>query len=193
MDSQVTLGYWGIRGLGQVPRLLLTYTKANWKEKTYSDRNAWFNQDKANIGFSFPNLPYLIEGSLKITESMAVNRYIINRSENQELLGQDIRDQAIVDNLLGVFADIRNAYAPLFFSENYKEEVKQVPSKVEKKLQFCQNLYGDKNFALGYLTLADFIIAENSYYIKEISEELYNKYPFLDRVRKSIEELPEVK
>lgn len=83
MDSEITLGYWGIRGLGQVPRLLLTYTKANWKNKVYTDRDTWFNNDKKNIGFAFPNLPYLIDGNLKLTESAAINRYIINRSENK--------------------------------------------------------------------------------------------------------------
>lgn len=49
-----------------------------------------------------------------------------------------------MDNLLGVFTDIRSAYAPLFFSENFKEEVLAAPAKMEKKLQFCQNFYGDK-------------------------------------------------
>jgi glutathione S-transferase len=83
MDSEITLGYWQIRGLGQVPRLLLNYTKANWKNKFYTDRDTWFNKDKKNMSLSFPNLPYLIEGDFKITESMAINRYIINRSEHK--------------------------------------------------------------------------------------------------------------
>lgn len=60
MDTEIVLGYWGIRGLGQVSRLLLTYTKTNWKDKIYTERDAWFNKDKKNIGFTFPNLPYLI-------------------------------------------------------------------------------------------------------------------------------------
>lgn len=193
MDSEIVLGYWPIRGLGQVPRLLLTYTKTTWKDKLYTDRNEWFNKDKKTMSLAFPNLPYLLEGHLKISESMAINRYIINRSGCRDLLGKDIKDQALVDNLLGVFADIRAVYAPLFFSENYAEDVKGAPAKMEKKLGLCQGFYGDKDFALGYLTLPDFIFAENAYYIREISEELYNKYPFLDRVRKAVEALPEVK
>lgn len=42
------------------------------------------------------------------------------------------------------------------------------------------------------MTLADFLIAENAYYIKAISEEFYNKFPFLERVRAAVEALPEV-
>ena len=116
MDSEITLGYWGIRGLGQVPRLLLSYTKANWKSKVYADRDSWFTKDKKNIGIAFPNLPYLLEGHLKLSESLAINRYIINRSNNKELLGKDLKDQALVDNLIGVLTDIRSAYTSLFFS-----------------------------------------------------------------------------
>lgn len=66
-ETQIVLGYWGIRGLGQTPRLLLTYTKANWRDKIYADRDSWFNNDKKNLGFSFPNLPYLLDGKLKLT------------------------------------------------------------------------------------------------------------------------------
>lgn len=83
MDSEIILGYWNIRGLAQVPRLLLTYTKANWKDKLYNDRESWFNNDKKNMSLAFPNLPYLLDGDLRITESSAINRYIINRSEHK--------------------------------------------------------------------------------------------------------------
>lgn len=30
MADKLILGYWGIRGKAQVPRLLLNYTGANW-------------------------------------------------------------------------------------------------------------------------------------------------------------------
>lgn len=83
MDTEIILGYWGIRGLAQVPRLLLTYTKTNFKDKIYGDRDSWFNKDKKNLGLTFPNLPYLLVGNFKLTESSAINRYIINRSTHQ--------------------------------------------------------------------------------------------------------------
>ncbi len=33
----VKLGYWGIRGLAQVPRLLLSYTGTEFEDFTYTD------------------------------------------------------------------------------------------------------------------------------------------------------------
>ncbi len=35
MENQITLGYWNIRGRGQVLRLLLSYTGLSWNDKTY--------------------------------------------------------------------------------------------------------------------------------------------------------------
>ena len=46
MEQKVTLGYWGIRGRGQVPRLLLAYTDAVWEETTYVGPDQWFGKDK---------------------------------------------------------------------------------------------------------------------------------------------------
>lgn len=34
--TEVTFGYWGVRGLGQVSRLLLAYTNTPFKEVTYT-------------------------------------------------------------------------------------------------------------------------------------------------------------
>jgi hypothetical protein len=46
---------------------------------------------------------------------------------------------------------------------------------------------------LGYLTLADFIVAEFSYYVEKVTPENYNKHEFLKRVRTAVESVPEVK
>ena len=47
----------------------------------------WFMEDKKNIGLDFPNLPYLIDGEIKITESLNILTYLPNRFNKPELLG----------------------------------------------------------------------------------------------------------
>ena len=40
----------------------------------------------------FPNLPYLIDGGFKTSESNAIQKYIIMKSGKTELLGKDLKD-----------------------------------------------------------------------------------------------------
>jgi hypothetical protein len=46
MDNKITLGYWGIRGLAQTPRLILAYSGLNWQDHRYASREEWFDKDK---------------------------------------------------------------------------------------------------------------------------------------------------
>ena len=82
MADKITHGYWGIRGAGQVSRLLLAYTGAVWEDVKYTSPDQWFGKDKQGLGLAFPNLPYLIDGDLKISESSAISRYIITNSSS---------------------------------------------------------------------------------------------------------------
>ena len=50
-----------------------------------------------NLGLEFPNLPYLIAGDFKLSESSAINNYIIRKSNKQELLGKTSEDQARIE------------------------------------------------------------------------------------------------
>ena len=73
-------GYWPARGGGQIGRLLIAYTGVECEDIRYTVREKWFDDDKKNLGLDFPNLPYLIDGDFKITESNAIHRYIIMKS-----------------------------------------------------------------------------------------------------------------
>ena len=92
--SIIKIGYWKLRGRAQIPRLLLSYTNTPFEEKWYDFSNGqeWRANDKLNLGFDFPNLPYLIEGDFKLTETKAIIQYIIKKSGNKELLGKNVYD-----------------------------------------------------------------------------------------------------
>lgn len=73
---KVKLGYWAIRGLAQVPRLLLAYSGVQFEDYYYSNTEQWFREDRHKMGIDFPNLPYLLHGRYTLTDSNAIQRYI---------------------------------------------------------------------------------------------------------------------
>ena len=98
----LTLGYWDIRGLGEPSRLLLRFTGSEWEDKRHPlEFGAWMAV-KFNLGLDFPNLPYLIDGDLKVSQSVAIIRYLgrkfnLAASDEAERVRLDLAEQEIMD------------------------------------------------------------------------------------------------
>ena len=186
-------GYWGIRGAGQVPRLVLAYCGHEFEDVKYTEKEKWFDEDKKNIGFEFPNLPYLIDGDFKFTESKAIIYYAVAKAGKTELFGKDLKDQTVVMQLQGVYQDAMTALIPLFWNPKWEEALEGALGKVVPKLELMAKFYGEKEFAMGYLTLIDFVVAETSNHIEKIAPEVFAKFPFLAKTREAFNNLPEIK
>lgn len=136
--AKVTLGYWKIRGLAQYLRHLLSYTETDFQEVQYDNQDKWFKEDKPSIGFDFPNLPYLIDGEFRLTESAAIAKYIINRSGKTELLGRNSQDQGKVDALLGVFNDAMKEIRGLFWNKEHENLKVEALEKARTKFNYIK-------------------------------------------------------
>ena len=184
--TSVKLGYWGIRGLAQVPRLLLAYSGVEFEDVLYTERGAWFDQDKKSLGLNFPNIPYLLDGDFNLTESAAIQRYIIKKWGKNELLGKDIKDNAQIESLISIIGQIAGGVKGLFWNKEHETARVGVLEKFSPKLDLLEKTLGGKDFALGYLTLVDFIIAEDSYYIEAVFPGQFKKWSFLGKIRDSV-------
>jgi len=102
-SRKVKLGYWGIRGKAQSIRLLLSFSGVDFEDHTYTSADKWFKEDKLHLGLNFPNIPYLIDGEYNISEASAIQRYVIRKWGNKELLGKNVHDNAQVESLLSIF------------------------------------------------------------------------------------------
>jgi glutathione S-transferase len=171
---------------------LLAYSGVDFEDHHYTDGDQWFKGDKQSIGLNFPNLPYLIDGKYNITESQAIQRYIIKRWGKSELLGKNHQDYARLESFLSVFNEIAGAVRGLFFNKDYEKVKGETIAKYLQKLEELQKFVGENKFALGYLTLADFIVSEDSHYIERLFPEEYAKFPFLQRIRDEFNSLPEI-
>lgn len=61
------------------------------------DRSEWLNE-KHTLGLDFPNLPYLIDDGIKLTETAAIMKYLCSKWR-PELLGADPTTLANVEML----------------------------------------------------------------------------------------------
>uniref|UniRef100_A0A8C0SN11 Glutathione S-transferase n=1 Tax=Canis lupus familiaris TaxID=9615 RepID=A0A8C0SN11_CANLF len=136
-------GYWDIRGLAHAVRLLLEYTDSHYEEKKYTmgdapdyDRSQWLNE-KFKLGLDFPNLPYLIDGAHKITQSNAILRYIARK---HNLCGETEEEKIRVDILENEVMDTRIYFARICYSPDFEklkpEYVKAIPNKMKLYSQF---------------------------------------------------------
>lgn len=71
---------------------MLHYAGVPFEEKTYILGESEWANDKQNM-FAFVNLPYLIVGDFKISESFAVHQYIAQKFK-PELLGETPQERA---------------------------------------------------------------------------------------------------
>ncbi|OWK04981.1 GSTM1 [Cervus elaphus hippelaphus] len=138
----MTLGYWDIRGLAHAIRLLLEYTESNYEEKKYTmgdapdyDRSQWLNE-KFKLGLDFPNgadagepggspdlalwffqLPYLIDGAHKLTQSKAILRYIARK---HNMCGETEEEKIRMDVLENQAMDTANELAILCYNPEFE-------------------------------------------------------------------------
>ena len=106
------LGYWAIRGLAAQIRMMFYYLNVNFIDKQYPcgdapdfDRSSWFDV-KFSLGMEYPNLPYLLDGDAKITETTAIMQYIAKKYR-PELLGSTAAELGRVNMLAAQVHDLK--------------------------------------------------------------------------------------
>jgi len=88
-SKPVVLGYWAIRGLAQPIRMLLEYSSIPYEEKRFEqggapdfDKTCWTDVKDTVLGdYPFPNLPFLIDGDITVTQSNAIVRHVARRQQ----------------------------------------------------------------------------------------------------------------
>lgn len=113
----------------------------------------------------------MIDGEYNLTESNAIQRYIAKKWGKPEWLGKNVQDNAKIESFLSVFIEISDAVRGLFFNKDHANAKVPLYEKYKSKLELLDKFVGDKDFVLGYLTLADFNVAEYSNYIETVWPE----------------------
>lgn len=63
-------------------------------------------------------------------------------------------------------------------------------TKAAEKFELLGHYKGGKEWLMPYLTVADFLLAELSYYVKKMYPESYGQFGFLQETRNSFNSIP---
>uniref|UniRef100_H2ZQB3 glutathione transferase n=1 Tax=Ciona savignyi TaxID=51511 RepID=H2ZQB3_CIOSA len=163
--GKIRLGYWDIRGRGQSIRLMLEYLGLDYDEIRYPrgdapefDCSIWL-ADKFKLGMDFPNLPYLIDGDTRITESWAIMKHL---GYKDNLLVPGNKEQQTRCNMAeGVLEDFRVRFARLCYNQNFENLTSEYLEYMHTKLNYLDKFLDGSKWLVGAkLTYVDFLFCE---------------------------------
>ena len=145
---------------------------------------------KPTMPLDFPNLPYFIDGEVKLTENLAILEYICSKWK-PELLGKDLEARGLVNMLAGVFAPLRMEISiPCYTNSERKPIIEQIKSKLPPFYTYL----GNSAFLTGSaVTWIDFAFYELVLVMVFVHPSLFAEYPLLETYVKRVAELPGLK
>ena len=149
---------------------------------------------KYKKGLDFPNLPYLFDGEIKITQTNAILRYL---GRKYDLEGKTEADKVRVDMMLDNAMDFRNGFVGLCYpfppNPNFEDKKQKYLQDLESKLDvFCKFLGNRQFFAAEYVTVVDFHMYEMLYSHEKLAPEIMKKFPTLLAFITRMEALPRI-
>lgn len=195
--APIVLGYWNIRGAAQPIRLLLAAVRADFVDEFHESgpppdfsKAKWFAV-KPSLPLDFPNLPYLYDGDVKISQSIAIHRYLarifgLEGKTDREKIRIDLTEQQLVD--------YRGQSSAVFYNPDFDNLItghkQELPIKVTALSKFLGN---NKFFSGGGFSHADFMAYEWLDVESLLVPGILNECPNLQEFRKRIEQIPEVR
>lgn len=111
---EVNFGYWKIRGLGAVFRMIFEYKGVKYTDNQYEDGDKWFKEDKPKILEKTPlaNLPYVECGKDVVCQTNACLSYIGRRLR---MNGLGYKAQLLNEQLICEIYDVRNGMIEIVY------------------------------------------------------------------------------
>ncbi|KAL1442435.1 hypothetical protein MTO96_046422 [Rhipicephalus appendiculatus] len=170
--GKVVLAYWaGIRGIVEPIRYMLEYAGVPYENKTYpildkptkeECKAAWL-EDKAALakqGFGFPNLPYLVDGEVKMVQSLAIMRYLA-RKHGLAVPDSKPAEAARIDMLEAQVNDLRWNLIYYCFDDYFATVMRNFADALPGHVESLSRSLGDRKWLAGdQLTYVDFMLYE---------------------------------
>ncbi|KAM7539417.1 hypothetical protein Aperf_G00000053092 [Anoplocephala perfoliata] len=191
------LGYWDIRGLAEMCRLLLRYCGVEFEDKRYVcgpapefDRSDWFSK-KYTLGLDFPNIPYYIDGGFKLTQSSAILEYI---ADAHEMIPDCKKQRAILHMLQNAILDFRSSFSGLCYNPDFDKLKGAFLKGLPDSLKLFEEYLGKKTWLTGdKISYPDFNLCELLNQLVKFKPSCLSKFPKLKAYLSRFENLPALK
>lgn len=174
-------------------KFLLEHANAEYVDKLYTcgpppdfDRQDWL-KEKFSLGLDFPNLPYLIDGDVKLSQNQAIMRYLARKYGFE---AKSEADKQRVDMAAAQVYDYQMDYArTIAYNPNFKDNEEAYHKGMVDKMEAMAKFIGERQFIAGdYVTFVDFIFFEflegQLYYNPEVLKDQPKLAEYHQRVRK---------
>jgi len=174
---------------------MLAYIGLDYEDKRYDTKNSevWFDQDKPNLGLDFPNVPYWIEGDIRISESKAIFQYIAReKGQDKKLLPDTPEMKRNGDMVESVIWD--TWWTLIRTCSSWTEELQAAfKENAPKRLEQISKFLGTNKFILGdRATYVDFIFYEMLYHFVKFDANYLQPYPNIEAYKSNFESIPEI-
>ncbi|KAM7533935.1 hypothetical protein Aperf_G00000113439 [Anoplocephala perfoliata] len=191
------LAYWDIRGFAEQIRLLLHYLGVEFEDKLYKfgpapdfDRGMWLSE-KFKLGLNFPNLPYYIDGVLKLTQTSAILEYI---ADENNMIPNCKKQRAILHMLQNAITDLRLSFGRVCYSPDFENQKGPFLKGLPESLKIFEEYLGDKTWLTGdEINYPDFNLCEVLSELEKFEPSCLSKFPKLKSYLTRFENLPTLK
>ena len=92
-------------------------------------------------------MPYILDGDIKISESMAIMRHIVNRSEKKDLLGKNLKDQCLIDNMIPIFSSMLSTLiSQVIYNPEGNQNITKAQETLAGKFEQIGNIVQSKDW-----------------------------------------------
>jgi len=148
-------------------------------------------KEKDSLELPFPNLPYLIIGPVKLTQSNAILNYLTKYAP--ELGGITIEERAEIDMLVHLLTEFRNTTTRVAYDKNFEEQLRWYQSDYLPNTLASFAIYlRSREWLISHLTYVDFIFYEILDQNRSMVTGCLDKFPTLSAYCQRFEVLPAV-
>ena len=193
--SVIKVGYWALRGRVEPIHMYLEYKDVPYEKIVYTKDNfqKWLLEDRYTLNIDFPNMPYLIDGDVKLTQTKCILKYL--EGKYGSFYTGDLSHDIQLDTVLETMTDIHEPFGMMCYADGKKAQraEKYLCPIVMFKWQCFDEMLQHRKYLTGdNLCVADFALWNLVDYHDLFDSKFLENHKNIRRFKKEFESEPKV-